>query len=148
MNKLMPFRFLTPSSRRPMWSDFDNLWNQMWGGDDRGGAPAAWNRADVIEESDRYVVKVDVPGFRPDEIAVQLQGDTLTLRGEHKAEENKKAEQYRICERSETSFERYFSFPSAVQADRVEAELADGVLTVQVEPAKPAKVTIKAKDKK
>lgn len=147
MNTLMPFRSLNPLARRPLWNEIDNLWRQLWNGDENAPLATWMPRADVIDKPDVYLVKVDVPGFKADEIEVQVTGDTLSLRGERKTEDAKKTEHYHICERQQATFERFFTFPNAVQANHVEADLSDGVLTVRVqkkEAGKPAKIAVKA----
>ena len=75
-------------------------------------------------------------------------GLELTLRGEKKREEKKKDEYGQLFERRYGSFERSFTFPSHVDAAHVEAEMADGVLTIRVmkkEEGKQAKIKVKSR---
>ncbi len=95
-------------------------------------------RVDVLESTESYAVKVEVPGMNPKDIQVNLVGDTLTIKGERKREETRDTDHWHVVERSFGSFERSFSFPSAVRSDDVEAEVKDGILTIQVHKAKEA----------
>jgi HSP20 family protein len=101
----------------------------------------------VIEKPEAYLVKVDVPGLKAEDIDVNLTGDLLTLRGERKQEEKKEGHHYQVFERRYGAFERAFTFPTSVDPDHVEAEIKDGVLTVRVmkrEEGKSAKIKVKA----
>jgi HSP20 family protein len=75
-------------------------------------------------------------------------GDTLTIKGERKAEEEVKEDDYYFCERSYGNFQRSVSLPSAVDSKNIEAKFSDGILEVslpKLQEAKPKKVEIKAK---
>ena len=101
-----------------------------------------------MEKPEAFTIKVEVPGMNADEIEVGLRGDVLTLRGERKQEERKQGEHYQVFERNYGSFERTFTLPTPVDADHVEAETKDGVLTVHVmkkEEGKSAKIKVKAR---
>mgnify|MGYP003572777171 FL=1 len=144
MNKLTPFRSMTPLFRRPLWNEVLGLWPQNWREDEETGdwAPTA----ELIEKPEAYLVKLEVPGIKAEEIDVSFTGDLLTLRGERRQEEKKEGEHYQIFERRYGAFERSFTFPTPVDATHVEAEIKDGVLTIRVmkkEEGKTAKVKVK-----
>jgi HSP20 family protein len=91
------------------------------------------------------VIKAEVPGMNKDDIDITVEKFTLTIRGEKKAEETVKDDQFHRVERSYGAFERSFSLPPTVDANRVEAEYKDGVLTVKLplrEEAKPKQIKI------
>ncbi len=101
---------------------------------------------DISEDDDRYVVTVELPGSKRDDVTVEMKDHVLTIRGEKRNEREEKKEQSRWVERSYGSFARSFTLPGNAVADRVEAKFADGVLTVTVpkaEQAKPKVITIK-----
>jgi len=91
---------------------------------------------DVHEEKDRFVVRADLPGVKPDEIEVTAEKGVLTLRGERKAEKRENTEGYERIERVSGSFTRRFALPENVQADNITAKFAHGVLEVGI-PKQP-----------
>jgi HSP20 family protein len=91
---------------------------------------------DVVEEEGAYLVKVELPGVKPEEIEVELKEGVLTLRGERKQEHEETREGYRRIERTYGRFQRSFSLPEGVRSDAIEAHSANGVLTITV--PKPA----------
>ena len=103
---------------------------------------------EVFEREDKFVVKAEIPGMKEEDIDVSVVGDTLTIKGERKAESEVKEEDYYCCERSFGSFSRSISVPSNVDADKIEASYDDGVLEVnlpKVPEVKPKKISVSAK---
>ena len=102
---------------------------------------------DVLEEKDAFVVKAELPGVKPEDVNVTVENDVLTLRGERKLEKKDERDGYRRIERSYGTFTRSFALPKTVDAQNVDAQLADGVLTVRI-PKKaapePRRVEVKA----
>ena len=96
---------------------------------------------DVHEDKEAFVLRAELPGLKREEIEVSLDENVLTLKGERKLEKEEQGRRYHRIERSYGSFVRYFQLPKALDADRVEANLADGVLTVKV----PKKEVLKAR---
>jgi HSP20 family protein len=96
---------------------------------------------DVHEEKDRFVVKADLPGVKPDEIEVTAEKGILTLRGERKSDRTEQSEGYERIERVTGSFTRRFALPENVQADAIKAKFTHGVLEVSIpkQPVVPAK---------
>jgi len=114
--------------------------------EERGWAPPI----EVFEKEDKFVVKAELPGMKEEDIDVSVVGDTLTLKGERKAETEVKEEDYYCCERSYGSFFRSIALPSTVDAKKIEASFDDGVLEVSLPKAakvKPKKISISAKKK-
>ena len=74
-----------------------------------------------------------------EEIDVSVAGDTLTLKGEGKAETEVKEEDYYCCERSYGSFSRSIAIPSDVNADKIKASYENGVLEVSLPKAPEVK---------
>lgn len=100
--------------------------------DDQGFTPAV----DVVEQEGAFLVNVELPGVKPEEIEVEVKNGVLTLRGERKREHEEKKDGFRRVERSYGCFRRAFTLPEGVGADAIEAHSANGVLTVTV--PKPA----------
>src|SRR6185369_2071551 len=102
---------------------------------------------DVQEEKDRFVVKADLPGVKPEDIEVTAEKGILTLRGERKSDKKEAAEGYERLERVSGSFTRRFALPENVQADAIKARFTHGVLEVSIpkQPEVAAKrVTVEA----
>ena len=113
----------------------------------RESAPArAWAPAvDVLEDAESIIIKADLPGLKQDDIHIDLTGDTLTLKGERRFEEEQRRENYLRIERTYGSFQRSFQLGVPVDADKVKAAYQDGTLTIiipKAEAVKPRRVEI------
>jgi len=105
---------------------------------------------DMYETDDAIVVRTVVPGVKPEDLDVSVTGDTLTIKGETRAEEEVKEENYIRRERRYGSFCRSLAVPIPVVADKAEAEFENGVLTLtlpKAEEVKPKAIKVKAKGK-
>ena len=103
---------------------------------------------DMYQTDDDVVVKAALPGFKADEVQINVTGDVLTLRGEMKHEEEQKDKAWHIREHRWSSFERSIALPTAVKADKAVADFENGILTVtlpKAEEVKPRTITVKAK---
>lgn len=98
----------------------------------------------VQEQDDAYVLSALVPGLNAEDLNIQVLEDVLRIEGEYKADE----QNYLVRELPSGSFTRTLRLPSVIDADHVEAKIADGVLTLtlpKAESARPKKITVKAK---
>src|ERR1044071_7451213 len=103
---------------------------------------------DVHETEDEYLVKVDLPGVKPEDVNVEINDNVLSISGSRVAEETGQA---RLLERPYGSFVRTLTLPQGVDSDSIEAGYDHGVLELQIpKPAqqKPKKVTIGGAGKK
>lgn len=103
---------------------------------------------DMYETEDAVVVKSAIPGIKPEDIDISLTGDTLTIKGETKFEEEVNEENYVRREMRYGSFSRTLSVPASVVTDEAEAEFENGVLTLtlpKAEEVKPKAIQIRAK---
>jgi HSP20 family protein len=92
--------------------------------------PAGWvPPVDLHETASEYVLIAEVPGLRQEDLRIQLQDSRLTVAG-MRNEPSHACEQYHRVERGHGSFSRTFQLPHPVAADRITADLQDGVLTV------------------
>jgi HSP20 family protein len=115
--------------------------------EERGWAPAI----EVFEKEDKFVVKAELPGMKEEDIGVSVVGDTLTIKGERKAESEVKEEDYYCCERSYGSFFRSIAIPSNVDTKKIEASYENGVLEVSLPKTpevKPKKISVSVKKEK
>jgi HSP20 family protein len=101
---------------------------------------------DVQETDKEYLVKVDLPEMRKEDIKVELADGTLTIEGERKQEKEEKGKKFHRIERQYGHFIRRFGVPGEVDAGHVEAAFKDGVLKItlpKTEVAKPKAVEVK-----
>jgi HSP20 family protein len=114
-----------------------------------GVATSAWlPSVDVFEDKESLKIVAELPGLKPEDVKITLENSTLTLRGEKKQVAEEKTERVHRYERSYGSFERSFSLPNTVDADKVAASFENGVLTItlpKAEKAKPREIAVAAK---
>jgi HSP20 family protein len=104
---------------------------------------------DAWETEHAFVVQVDLPGLKPDQVDVSFDKNTLTIRGTRSDTIPSDKEEKRVffIERAPGVFSRTLRFPQYVEASKIEAKFGDGVLTVTVpksDAAKPRKIAIEA----
>lgn len=102
---------------------------------------------DVYEDSQKVVLKLEVPGIRTEDLDIRVEGRTLVVRGERKFETEEKEENFHRIERRYGSFTRSFTLPATVDTESIDAQSADGVLTISLAKkaeAKPKQITVKA----
>ena len=125
--------------------------SRLFGGaylrDEDTGFRGSWTPAVDIFESENHdlVLKAELPGLTKDDVGVSVENNTLVLKGQKKFNTDIKEERYRRVERSYGEFYRSFTLPTTVDAGRVSAEFAHGVLTVKLpfrEEAKPRTINI------
>lgn len=85
---------------------------------------------DIEEDKDNFMVKVELPGMKKEEIKISLSGETLTISGERKHESEEKTKTYYRLERSYGRFQRTVNLPAEVDANRTRAAYQDGILTL------------------
>ena len=103
---------------------------------------------DVYEDADKFQIHAELPGMDMKDIDVQVEGNTLTIRGERKLEHEDKRENYHRVERVYGAFQRSFSLPSTVDVDKIEATYDRGVLTITLpkkEETRPKSIQIQVK---
>lgn len=102
---------------------------------------------DILETENALTLTADIPGVKFEDIDVRMENGTLTVRGERKFEkkEGEGKGGYHRIERSYGSFERIFTLPDTVDAERVSADYKAGTLTITLpkkEIAKPRQVKV------
>jgi HSP20 family protein len=103
---------------------------------------------DMYETDEAVVVKTATPGVDPEDIDISITGDTLTIKGETRVDEEIEEDSYLCRERRYGAFSRSMTIPVAIEAGEAEAEFEDGVLTLtlpKAEEVKPKAITVKAK---
>lgn len=108
----------------------------------RGGVPL-----DVMEKDNQYEVHASLPGIKPEDVQITVQGNTVTIRGESGAEQERKDENWIVRERRSGSFYRSFSLPSEVDSSKATARYENGVLVLDLpkaEAAQPRRIQVNA----
>ena len=100
---------------------------------------------DIVEDKDRILLMVELPGFKEEEISIQLEGGVLTIRGERQFEREKEGRTYHRVERSYGQFVRTFTLPNNVDRENLKANFRNGVLEIEMpkrEEARPRQIRI------
>jgi HSP20 family protein len=143
-----PFRDVTTLQER-MNRLFDQALSRTRMDDEEGLTASMWSPAvDIFETHDSIVMKAELPGVSRENIDIQVEDNTLTLKGERRFEREVKEENYLRIERSYGAFQRAFNLPTGVQQDKIRAVFKDGVLEVtmpKAEETKPKQVKIDVK---
>ncbi len=85
---------------------------------------------DVYQTPDDIVIKSTVAGVKPEDISVSIADDTITIRGERKEEEKVEKENYYYQECYWGKFSRSIALPQAIDANKIKANIKDGILTI------------------
>lgn len=110
--------------------------------DDAGFVP----KVDVSESENEFIIRAEVPGYKTEDIRVQVENGVLKLSAEHNEEKEEKKENYHLKERRYGSFNRSFKLPENVDGEKIEASAKDGVLTIRipkVEASQPKQIEVK-----
>jgi HSP20 family protein len=91
---------------------------------------------DILEKDGNLVLRAEVPGMTEKEIDLKLEGNTLTLKGERKMDNEDHKSNYHRVESFYGSFTRSFRLPDTVDSEKINAEYKNGVLTITI-PQKP-----------
>ncbi|MDH4043562.1 MAG: Hsp20/alpha crystallin family protein [Gemmatimonadota bacterium] len=133
------------TTRREIDRVFDRFFGQA------AGITGPWTPVvDVRETKDAIEMVAELPGLRLDDVEVSIENNVLTVAGEKKQEVtdgNAEAE-YHLIERRCGRFERRFTLPRTVEAEKISARFEHGLLTVtlpKAEAAKPRRVEIRTK---
>ncbi len=138
------------------WRDFGSLQdriNKMFddtmksaSSGDEDLVTGAWSPAvDIHETDENYVVSADLPGLNKDDIQINVEDNTLTIKGEKKFEEKVPRDKYIRVERHYGTFVRSFSLPQNVDSTQIKATFKDGILELTLpkrEEAKPKRIAV------
>ena len=124
----------------------NRLFNEAF--DRKGGESSlsTWAPAvDIQETEQELVVKADLPGIDPKDLDIRVENHLLTIRGERKFEKKVNEDSYLRVERSYGSFARSFTLANTVNAEAIQADYHNGVLTLTIpkrEEAKPKQIKV------
>jgi len=108
--------------------------------------PEWYPAIDILEDDKGYIIKVEVPEVQKDDFKVVVEGNTLIISGERKAEKEEANRKVHRIERFYGRFVRSFTIPEDAEGGKINAELKDGVLRVHLaksEKARPKQIDVK-----
>lgn len=126
-------------------AEMDRLFADVMEGTPFTASSGVYPALNVTEDADKLYVQAELPGIKPDDIDISVEGNTLTLRGERKPDSTANVSYHRR-ERKAGSFHKALTLPYEINHDGVLAECKDGVLKLilpKAEHAKPKKITVK-----
>ncbi len=136
----MPLSATLPTAR--LRSELDRLFEDTFANTPTVG----WSPAvDVRENATSFSLDVDLPGVSTHSLEVLAEEGVLTLKGEKPSRAAKEGERTLVSQRPVGAFVRRFRLPKNADASKIEAHLADGLLTIRVAkiaPAQPRRVTV------
>jgi HSP20 family protein len=99
--------------------------------------PVRYAPLDLIDNGDHYMLHVELPGFTKENVNVQINKDSLTIKAEKKQETEKKNKNYLHRERAYSAFQRGVAFPQEVDPQKAEGSMKDGVLELKIPKREP-----------
>ena len=115
-------------------------------GSDRSTTTAWAPALDISERKDAYLVTVELPGIKPEDLDITMEDGLLTIQGERQFAQESSEQQFHRVERRYGAFRRSITLPAQVQAERIEASFDNGVLQIMVpkmEEAKPKRIQVR-----
>ncbi len=94
---------------------------------------------DITEDENSFQIQADLPDVKKEDVEVSVEKGILTISGERKQEKEEKKQKYHRMERTWGRYERSFQLPDGVNADKVDAQFKNGVLTLRVPKTKQYK---------
>lgn len=94
---------------------------------------SAWSPAvEVVESEAEYVLTAEIPGMTKEDLAISVEENVLTLEGEKKLEREESRDRWHLREREYGMFERSFTLPQTIVAEKITAEYHDGVVEIHI----------------
>ena len=87
---------------------------------------------DMYQTKDSVVIRTALPGIKPEEVSITISGDTLTIKGEVKVEQEVKEEDYLVKERHYGAYHRTVRLPSNLNVDGADASFENGIVTLTI----------------
>jgi HSP20 family protein len=117
-----------------------------------GETTKAWMPVvDIYEEPDAVRIVAEIPGVKPEDVKISVEGNLLTIQGTKEEVVTEKAEKVHRYERTYGSFERSFTLPATVDAEHIKATYGTGLVTLvlpKVERAKPRQIKVEVTPEK
>ncbi len=118
----------------------NRLFEQTLGRERPDEPHGSWSpEADVFETASGYVIEIDLPGLRREDVEVQAEGSEIVVRGEKPPSTTARPEKFHRLERRHGPFLRAFRLPHAADPAGIVAELTDGMLRVTMPKARASR---------
>src|SRR6266536_1410381 len=140
LTKWYPWRDLT-RGQEELGTLFDQRF-AWFAGESSGWTPAT----DIYEDEEGLTLRLELAGVDPKDVDIRFENGVLTIKGERKLERAEKKENYHRVELAYGAFNRTFTLPSTLDADKIEAQSKSGVLVVYLPKkaeAKPRSIQVK-----
>jgi HSP20 family protein len=122
MNRLFDESFLSPMGR-DLFSD------SFFSGT---AFAASVPKVDITEEEKHFRITADVPGYSADDMEIELNGNTLSLKGKKEEDKEEKEKTYHLRERTHAQWERSFTLPITADTEKITCEVKNGTLHVTI----------------
>ena len=122
-----------------MRRQFNRLVNILAPAPQRSVGAGVFPQLNLTEDADKFFLRAELPGVKTDALDIQATGKTISISGERKIPDENSNARYHRREREAGKFSRIMAMPSDIDADRIEAKLENGILTVMVPKAEAAK---------
>lgn len=122
-----------------MRRQFDRFMNLYSAPSRRSADAGVFPQLNVTEDAGKFYLRAELPGVTSNELDIQATGKTISISGERKIHSENDNARYHRREREAGKFSRVLAMPSDIDADRIEASLDNGILTVVVPKAEAAK---------
>lgn len=103
---------------------------------------------DLVDGGDHFLLRAALPGVQPDHVHVQVQGETVTIKGDVQAHDEREQARWLVRELRNGEMQRHVRLPAAVAADRAEAQFEHGLLTLTLPKVKatgPRRIRVSAR---
>jgi HSP20 family protein len=100
---------------------------------------------DVVERDDAFEVRASIPGVKPDDVEVVVQGERLTVRAESRGEQEQRGENWLMREHRTGTLQRTVTLPSPVSSETCEARIDNGILTLKLpklQETRPKRISV------
>lgn len=128
--------------RREMLRLLDTVAGETFGDVSAGVFPPL----NITQDDDNFYLRAEVPGIEPNELSISAVRNRVSVAGKREIQRENERVSYHRKERAEGSFNRTVTLPTEVNAERVDARYADGILTLtlpKAEEAKPRQITVR-----
>lgn len=140
--RLITTNYLQPKFfANDLWKQMDQMFDQYQVSDgatydERAFAPAT----DLVETDESYLLSVDLPGIKKDDIKIEVIENAIVISGERQVQKRAETEKFQRSEKTYGYFKRSFSLPKSVDANAIQALHQDGVLELTLPKTQEVKI--------
>jgi len=120
--------------------------NMFSGAPQQATASGVYPALNVTEDKDKYFIRAELPGLKQEDLDIQATGKSISISGQKTIAPEDETAKYHRREREAGKFSRIIDLPDNINTEKVEASLANGILTITIpkaEIAKPRQITIR-----